>query len=223
MKILIVEDDISIAELLCDSLKDWGYEAKYIKDFLSITEQVAKIRPHLVLLDVKLPFHNGFYWCKEIRNISNIPIIFISSNSDKMNMVMAMNMGADDYITKPFDISVLVAKIQALLRRTYTFQKQNNMIEYHGLILLIDENAISYNGKKVGLTKNEFKILELLLKNKGCPISKKDLMMKLWNDDYFVSDNTLFVNIARLRKTLENIGLPELIVTKKGIGYMVNE
>jgi DNA-binding response OmpR family regulator len=141
--------------LLCDSLKDWGYEVDYIKDFLSITEQMAKI--------------------------------------------------------------------QALIRRTYTFQKQNNMIEHHGLILLIDENAISYNGQKVDLTKNEFKILELLLKNKGCPISKKDLMIKLWNNDCFVSDNTLFVNIARLRKTLKNIGLPELIVTKKGIGYMVNE
>ena len=153
--ILIVEDDSSIAELLCDSLKDWGYEVDYIKDFLSITEQMAKI--------------------------------------------------------------------QALIRRTYTFQKQNNMIEHHGLILLIDENAISYNGQKVDLTKNEFKILELLLKNKGCPISKKDLMIKLWNNDCFVSDNTLFVNIARLRKTLKNIGLPELIVTKKGIGYMVNE
>lgn len=223
MKILIVEDDISIAELLCDSLKEWGYEVDYIRDFLNITEQVARIKPHLVLLDVKLPFYNGFYWCKEIRNISNMPIIFISSNSDKMNMVMAMNMGADDYITKPFDTSVLLAKIQALLRRTYTFQNQNSLIEYHGLILLIDENAISYNGKNTELTKNEFKILELLLKNKGCPISKKDLMMKLWNDDCFVSDNTLFVNIARLRKTLENIGLPNLIVTKKGIGYMVNE
>ena len=139
--ILIVEDDSSIAELLCDSLKDWGYEVDYIKDFLSITEQMAKI--------------------------------------------------------------------QALIRRTYTFQKQNNMIEHHGLILLIDENAISYNGQKVDLTKNEFKILELLLKNKGCPISKKDLMIKLWNNDCFVSDNTLFVNIARLRKTLKNIGLPD--------------
>lgn len=218
---MIVEDDMTIASILSNQLSKWGYEAFYVNEFNNIIEQFAAKEPQLVLLDITLPFYNGYYWCSEIRKISKVPIIFISSNNDNMDIVMAINMGGDDFITKPFDLDVLVAKVQALLRRTYSFQGQTNMIEHKGVVLLLDEASIFYKGEKTELTRNELRILQLLLEHKGTTVSRDMIMKKLWDSDCFIDDNTLTVNVARLRKKLEEIGLAGFIITKKRLGYMV--
>lgn len=220
-KILIIEDDITIAKLIKEHLCKWDYEAEYVSDFKNITEQALHFEPHLILLDVMLPFFNGFYWCGEIRKVSKTPIIFISSASDSMNIVMAMNMGGDDFIAKPFDLNVLVAKVQALIRRTYSFAGQVNAIEHNGAILNLSDTTLFFDNQKIELTKNDFRILQLLMENIGCVVSREDIMEKLWESDSFVDDNTLTVSVTRLRKKLDDAGLTDFVKTKKGIGYMV--
>lgn len=177
----------------------------------------------MVLLDVMLPFFNGFHWCQEIRKISKVPIIFLSSANDNMNIVMAMNMGGDEYIEKPFDLNVVTAKVQAILRRAYSFQGSVNVMEYRGAVLHLNDAVISYRNRELELTKNEFRILQMLLENRGKIVSRDDLITRLWESDEFIDDNTLTVNIARLRKKLEQLGLDDMIRTKKGIGYMVEQ
>lgn len=220
-KIFIVEDDSIISSAIQKHIESWGYDAACAADLKNIITEFVEYAPQLVLLDVNLPYFNGYHWCKEIRKISNVPIIFISSASDNMNIVMAMNMGGDDYITKPFELDILTAKIQAVLRRTYDFSAQNSLLQHKGAILNIDDTTLSYNGHKVELTKNEYKILKTLMQNKGKAITRDTLMTKLWETDSYVDENTLTVNIARLRKKLENIGLIDFIITKKGIGYLI--
>lgn len=222
-KILIIEDDTVIANILGEKFRDWGYKTSILTDFRGVMDVFIQEHPQLILLDVKLPFHNGFYWCQCIRKISQVPIIFISSSDENMDMVLAMNMGADDYIVKPFDLDVLIAKINAILRRTYSFGEKIDMLKHNDLILLLGESTILYNEEKIELTKNELKIMEVLIKNKGKIISKKELMMVLWNNDEFVNDNTLVTNIMRLRKKLEEHGISDLIITKKGQGYFIND
>lgn len=220
-KVMIIEDDLTIARAIKDHLSKWDYDVTYVTDFKNITEQVIRFLPHLVLLDVVLPFFNGFYWCGEIRKISKVPIIFISSAGDNMNIVMAINMGGDDFIVKPFDLNVLTAKVGALMRRTYSFQGQINVIEHRGIVLNLSDATLIYRDQKIELTKNEFKILQLLMENIGKVVSREEIMQRLWENDAFVDDNTLTVNIARLRKKLAESGLDHFITTKKGLGYMV--
>ena len=220
-KILIIEDDMTIANTLREHLIKWQYDVEYITDFKNITEQVVTSQPHLILLDVMLPFFNGFYWCSEIRKVTNTPVIFISSVADNMNIVMAMNMGGDDFISKPFDLNVLTAKIQALIRRTYSFQGQMNIIEHNGVILNLNDTTLTYKDNKVELTKNEYKILQLVMENAGKVVSRDKIMERLWESESFIDDNTLTVNVTRLRKKLEDAGLYDFIKTKKGLGYLV--
>ena len=221
-KILIIEDDEIIAKSIEKEISNWGFTAKRITDFQDIIPQFVEFDPQLVLLDITLPFFNGYHWCTEIRKLSKVPIVFISSASDNMNIVMAMNMGGDDFIAKPFDLHVLIAKIQAILRRTYDFSTQSNLLGHNGAILNINDNSISYKGEKAELTKNEYKILQTLLENKGKTVSRDNLMIKLWETDNYVEENTLNVNITRLRRKLEAIGLKNFITTKKGLGYIIN-
>ena len=184
-------------------------------------EEFAAFAPHLVLLDIGLPFRNGYHWCGEIRQVSRAPIIFLSSASDNMNIVMAMNMGGDDFIAKPFDLEVLAAKIQALLRRTYDFGASAPLLECRGAVLDTGDNTLRYEGQKLELSRNEYRILQVLLEHKGRTVSREALMQKLWETDSFVDENTLTVNMARLRRKLEGVGLKEFILTKKGLGYIV--
>lgn len=222
-KILIVEDDTIIADILKNQLFKWGYEAENVSDFNNVVEEFKKYNPQLLILDITLPFYNGFHWCTEIRKISKVPIIFASSASDNMNLIMAINMGADDFIAKPFDLNVMVAKVQALLRRTYSFQGEINILESNGIVLNLGNMTLTYNNHKVELSKNEFKILEVLLKNKNKTVSRDEIMKQLWDSDSFIDDNTLTVNVTRLRKKLEDIGIKGVIKTKKGIGYLIGD
>lgn len=220
-KIMVIEDDITIAGAIKDHLSKWDYDVIYVTDFKNITEQVIRFEPHLILLDIMLPFFNGFYWCSEIRRISKVPIMFISSAGDNMNIVMAMNMGGDDFIAKPFDLNVLTAKVGALIRRTYSFKGQVNIIEHNGVVLNLGDTTLTYQDKKIELTKNDYKILQLLMENIGKVVSREEIMQRLWENDTFIDDNTLTVNITRLRKKLVESGLDNFIKTKKGLGYMV--
>lgn len=220
-KILIVEDDAVIAKSIKEYLNSWNYEVELISDFKDIMQEFINFDPHLVLLDISLPFFNGYHWCSEIRKISKIPIIFISSMSENMNIIMAVNMGGDDFISKPFDLSVLVAKVQALLRRSYSFGGKMDIIDHKGMVLNLDDATIEYNNNKLELTKNEFKILQILFENIGRVIPRNIIMTKLWESDSYIDDNTLTVNMTRIRRKLSDIGICDLIKTKKGIGYMV--
>ena len=220
-RIFIIEDDEIIANLLKQNLCSWGYDVSCAQDFSNIIQEFARLDPQLVLLDLKLPFYNGFHWCEEIRRISQVPIIFISSAADNMNMVMAMSRGADDFIAKPFDMDVLTAKIQAILRRTYSFGTPGNVLEYKGALLNPPRCTLTWNGHDIALTKNELRILEILLEHAGQTVSRDALMTRLWESDSFVDDNTLTVNITRLRRKLEGEDLKDFIITKKGLGYMV--
>ena len=222
-RILIIEDDDTIAKNIAVHFNRWNYETKQIADFKNIMEEFLKFAPQLVLLDIGLPFYNGFYWCQEIRKISKVPILFLSSMNDNMNIVMAMNMGGDEFIEKPFDLNVLTAKVQALLRRSYSFQGNGNVLEYEGMILNLNDASFSYKEKNVSLTKNEFRILQMLMENAGKIIARDDIMASLWESDEFIDDNTLTVNVARLRKKLENAGMDNWIRTKKGIGYYLKK
>jgi len=218
---MIIEDDITIAKTIKDHLSKWDYDVMFVTDFKNVTEQVIRFEPQLILLDIMLPYYNGFYWCNEIRRISKVPIIFISSAGDNMNIIMAMNMGGDDFISKPFDLNVLTAKVGALIRRTYTFQGQMNVIEHKGVILNLSDATLTYKNQKIELTKNEYKILQLLMENIERVVSRDEIMQRLWESDEFIDDNTLTVNITRLRKKLTELGLENFIITKKGIGYIV--
>ncbi len=220
-KIMIVEDDATIAHALAAHLERWDYETRCVEDFKNILGSFAEFDPQLVLLDIMLPFFNGFHWCQKIRKVSEVPIIFLSSANDNMNIVMAMNMGGDEFIEKPFDLNVVTAKVQAILRRSYSFQGTMNVMEYHGAVLNLNDATLANNDKKLDLTKNEFRILQMLLENEGRIVSRDSIITRLWESDEFIDDNTLTVNIARLRKKLEQIGLEQMIRTKKGIGYMV--
>ena len=222
-RILIIEDDATIANTIKMTIESWGNQASLINDFEQVIKEFVDYDPQLVLLDVSLPFYNGFYWCNEIRKVSKVPIIFISSASDNMSIVMAMNMGGDDYITKPFDLNVLSAKIQAVLRRTYDFVGTSNLLEHNGVVLNISDASITYQDKKIELTKNDFKMLQLLMENKGIIVSREEMMIKLWESDEYIDDNTLTVNMTRLRKKLEEIGISDFILTKKGLGYQLCE
>ena len=222
-RILIIEDDDTIAKNIAAHFNRWNYETKQIADFKNIMEEFLKFDPQLVLLDIGLPFYNGFYWCQEIRKISKVPILFLSSMNDNMNIVMAMNMGGDEFIEKPFDLNVLTAKVQALLRRSYSFQGNGNVLEYEGMILNLNDASFSYKEKNVSLTKNEFRILQMLMENAGKIIARDDIIARLWESDEFIDDNTLTVNVARLRKKIENAGMDNWIRTKKGIGYYLKK
>lgn len=220
-KILLVEDDEIISKSIKQYLENWDFEVKQARDFKNITNEFTECNAHIVLLDLILPFCDGFYWCKEIRKISNVPIVFLSSASDNMNIVMAVNMGGDDFISKPFNVSVLLAKIQAILRRTYDMPNGISILEHKGIILNLNDFTLSYRDKSIELTKNEFRILETLLVNKGKIVSRDTLMMKLWQDDNYVEENTLTVNVTRLRKKLEDLGIDDFIKTKVGCGYII--
>lgn len=221
-KILIVEDDISMAKAMKKHLESWGNSVEYVRDFQKVIQEFTSCDPHLVLVDIMLPFFNGYHWCSEIRKISNVPVIFISSASDNMNIVMAMNMGGDDFIAKPFDLNVLTAKIQAVLRRTYDMAGKIPVLEHKDAILNLGDTTLTYQGKKIDLSKNEFRILQTLMENKGRVVSRDTLMMRLWETDDYVEENTLTVNIARLRKKLDGAGLRGFIATKVGGGYIVS-
>ncbi len=220
-RIFIVEDDMTIANALSLHLSRWNYDVVCAEDFKNIVESFAAFDPQLVLLDIMLPFFNGFHWCQEIRKISRVPIIFLSSASDNMNIVMAMNMGGDEFIEKPFDLNVVTAKIQAVLRRAYSFQGSGNILEHQGLILNLNDASVMYREQKLTLTKNEFRILQILLESSGKIVSRDTIITGLWESDEFIDDNTLTVNISRLRKKLEDLGLGDCIKTKKGIGYII--
>lgn len=252
-RILVVEDDAVIAGQIGKYLAKWGYEVETVKDFADVMGQFAAYEPQLVLMDIGLPFYNGYYWCGEIRKISQVPIIFISSASDNMNIVMAVNMGGDDFVTKPFDLEILQAKVQALLRRTYAFTAPGTVLEYQGVLLNVADMSLSYHkrkenvlqnkedvqergkspeetdnvrndsGRRIELTKNEFRILQTLFETPGGVVSRDMLMKRLWDDECFVDDNTLTVNMNRLRRRLEEIGLSDFVRTKKGVGYFLGD
>ena len=220
-RILVVEDDESIASSIKNYLENWNYEVELINNFRNVIQEFLQFEPHIVLLDIMLPFYDGYYWCKELRKISNAPIIFISSAADNMNIVMAVNMGGDDFIAKPFDLSVLCAKVQASLRRAYDMTGSISAIEHNGVVLNLNDFKLSYQDKVLELTKNEFRIMETLLLNKGKIVSRDTLMTKLWQDGNYVEENTLTVNVTRLRKKLEDLGLVDFIKTKVGCGYVI--
>ena len=217
-KILIVEDDRGIAEGIQSLLEQWGME---VQDFRNITGEFETYQPHLILLDIKLPSYDGYYWCGQLRQRTAAPIIFISSAADNMNIVMAMNMGGDDFIAKPFDLDVLTAKVQALLRRTYDFAPAEPVLSHRGAVLQTGGQSLLVNGEKLPLSKNEYRILWTLLKEKGKIVSRERLMEALWQTDSFVDENTLSVNMARLRKKLDGAGLAGFIATRVGAGYLV--
>ena len=220
-RILIVEDDRVIAKSIKQHIEAWGCSARTVRDFSDVMHEFAEFNPHLILMDIGLPFFDGYHWCSEIRKVSQVPVIFISSAADNMNIVMAVSMGGDDFIAKPFDLSVLTAKVQAMLRRTYDFSGVSNLIEHRGAILNISDATLIYEGNIVDLTKNEYRILQALMENRGRAVSRDMLMKRLWETDSFVDENTLTVNVARLRKKLEQAGMQDFIRTKKGIGYLV--
>lgn len=220
-RILIVEDDRGIADAIAKQAQMWDLEVKCVENFRNVLQEFVQFSPHIVLLDIILPFFNGYHWCSEIRKVSKVPIIFISSASDNMNIVMAINMGGDDFIMKPFDMNVCIAKIQALIRRTYDFASSAPLIEHRSAILNTGDNTLTYNGVNIELTKNEYMILLTLMENKGKVVSRERLMERLWKSDSFVDENTLTVNVNRLRKKLDKAGLNEFITTKFGQGYIV--
>ena len=220
-KLLIVEDDLGIAQAIQTQASLWNFDVRIVENFRDVTGEVTSFSPHIILLDITLPFFNGYHWCSEIRKFSRVPIIFISSAADNMNIIMAMNLGADDFVAKPFDLNVLLAKIQALLRRSYDFAGSSSVIEHKGVMFQVNDGTITYNGVKLELTKNESKIMQTLLANKEEIVTRDTLMTKLWESDSYVDENTLSVNVNRLRKKLAEIGLENFIITKKGIGYRI--
>ena len=220
-RVLIVEDDRSIAELIKENAQMWDIDCRIAENFREVMAEFTEYQPHIVLLDIGLPVLSGYHWCGEIRKISKVPIIFISSASDNMNIVMAMNMGADDFIAKPFDGTVLIAKIQALLRRVYDFAASVPVLEHRGAFLNTGDDTLVYNGETIPLSKNEYRILLCLMENKGKVVSRERLMERLWKTRQFVDENTLTVNINRLRKRLDAAGLTDFITTKIGVGYLV--
>ena len=222
-KIMIVEDDASLAKALQKTISSWDYDVRCVKRFDAVTDECREIEPHLVIMDIMLPFYNGYHWCAEIRKFSKVPVMFLSSAADNMNIVMAVNMGGDDFIAKPVDGTVLVAKIQALLRRCYDMPMPVPTLSHNGVTLDLGDTTVSYNGSTIELTKNEFRIMQTLLENKGKVVSRDALMIKLWQADCYVEENTLTVNVNRLRHKLAEIGVTDLIKTKVGSGYIIEQ
>ena len=221
-KIMIIEDEEKIANIIKKSLEKWGFETYIVKDFNDIFQEFLHINPQLVLMDVNLPAYDGFYWCSKIRSMSKVPVIFLSSRSTNMDIVMAVNMGGDDYITKPFSIEVINAKINAILRRTYSYRDSNmDVLDCKGAMLSLKDNILYYQDKTIELTRNEFKILYILMKEYETIVSREDIMQELWQDENFIDDNTLTVNINRLRKKLNKIGLNDFIKTIINQGYVI--
>lgn len=220
-KIFIIEDDEIIAGSVKKHLEKWGYEVRCAENFKDVLKEVLSYEPELILLDISLPFYNGFFLCNEIRKHTKAPIIFISSADDNMNIVMAMDMGGDDFVAKPFDLTVLTAKINAMIRRSYSYKGSVNLLEAQGVRLNLSSTVVSFSDKNQELTKNEFKILQILMENPGKIISRDTIMTHLWESDSFIDDNTLTVNITRIRKKLSKIGVEDFIKTKKGIGYFI--
>lgn len=220
-KLFLVEDDSGIASAVTKLAEAWAFEVRCCRDFRRVTEELTEFAPHIVLLDIGLPFFNGYHWCGEIRKLSNVPIIFISSAADNLNIVMAMNLGADDFIAKPFDGNVLMAKVQALLRRTYDFAESAPILSHRGAFLNTGDNTLTYQDERIELSKNEYRILACLMEQKGSVVSREKLMERLWETDSFVDENTLSVNVNRLRKKLETSGLSGFITTKFGVGYLI--
>ena len=222
MKILIVEDDNDIAEILANELSVWGYDTVCVKDFNNVLDEFKSEKPELVLMDIILPYFNGFYWCQKIREISKVPLMFISSKSEDIDIVQAMQFGGDDYIAKPINIQIVRAKIVALLRRSYDFAEETDYLVFGNVKLLLSAAKLEFMGKVAELTRTELMILETLFKDRGA-VSKRDKIMdKCWQEENFIDDNTLAVNMTRLRKKLAEIGLDDFIQTKKGIGYFLN-
>ena len=220
-KIFVVDDSQIISEKLKNELEKWGFEVALVYDFEKVFDVFKSEKPDLVVMDIGLPFYDGYFWTRKIRDISNVPMIFLSSKEDTMNKIMAMEMGADDFVSKPFEMDLLLAKIKALLRRTYDYKENLSRLEIRGLILDLKSMAISFGEKSLDLSKNEFKILETLMVNKGNVVSRDKLMTSLWSTDIYIDDNTLTVNISRLRKSLAGLGVGDFIKTKQGYGYYV--
>ncbi|WP_298483550.1 response regulator transcription factor [uncultured Ruminococcus sp.] len=220
-RIFLVEDDRSIADALRHQLEQWDFEVHVAENFRKVLAEFSAFQPHLVLMDIALPCYNGYHWCQEIRQVSKVPIVFLSSASDNMNLVMAIHMGGDDFIPKPFDWNVLLAKIQALLRRTYDFGGQVSVLEHREAMLNTADAVLTYHGQRIDLTKNEYRILQMLMEHKGKVVSREALMQRLWETDSFVDENTLTVNVNRLRKKLDQAGLHDFIRTKVGMGYLL--
>lgn len=220
-RIFIVEDDAVIAAAVAEHLRSWGWEVRCAENFNHILSEFAAFNPQMVLMDISLPCFNGYHWCSQIRQVSRVPVIFISSAADNLNIVMAMNMGGDDFIAKPFNLEVLTAKLQAMVRRTYDFAGQSCLLEHREAVLNVDDGTLNVGESRIPLTRNEHRILQILLENKGRIVGRDTLMLRLWESDSYVDDNTLTVNVARLRKKLEENGLPGFITTKKGSGYLI--
>ena len=222
-RIFIVEDDAAIAAALQKHLTTWGFDVRCAEDFRNVLAECTAFDPQLVLLDITLPFYNGYHWCQELRRVSNVPVVFLSSASDNMNIVMAMNMGGDDFIAKPFDQGVLMAKVGAMLRRSYDFGGGAPVLEHRGLALNTGEGVATYRGKRIELSKNEARILTALMESRGKTVSRERLMQRLWETDSFVDENTLTVNVNRLRKKLDAAGLKGFITTRFGEGYLLED
>ena len=221
-KIMIVEDDPKMRGIILENIIRWGFQGFYVENFYNVFQEFINNEVHLILMDINLTAYDGFYWCSKIREVSKVPIIFISSRNTNMDIIMAVNMGGDDFIQKPFSLEVLMAKISALLRRSYDYTSiSSNIIEHSGVILNLKDNTVMYQAGKLELTKNEFKILYTLMLDKGEIVSREKIMRALWEDESFVDDNTLTVNINRLRKKLEDLGLIDFVQTKKGQGYVI--
>ena len=220
-RVFLVEDDPGIARAVCAHLAQWGLETRAAEDFAHVLDELTAFGPQLVLMDISLPFFNGYYWCAQLRKVSSIPVIFISSAAENMNIVMAMNMGADDFIAKPFDLEVLTVKVQALLRRTYDYAASEPVLCHRGAILRPGDQSLLVGEQTLALSKNEYRILWTLLREKGRIVSREKLMEALWQTDSFIDENTLSVNMARLRRKLDSVGLSGFITTKIGAGYLV--
>lgn len=221
-RIFLVEDDLALAGAVKKHLESYGLSVTCASDFTDVAGEFVACRPQLVLMDIKLPCRDGYYWCSRIREVSAVPVVFLSSASDNMNIVMALNMGADDFIAKPADPMVLTAKVQAVLRRTYEITGAGRTMEFCGAQLCLDDDCVRTETEQIELTKNEFRILQMLLENRGKIVSREELMTRLWQSDLYVEENTLTVNVARLRKKLEEGGLRDVIRTKPGRGYIIS-
>ncbi|WP_340026411.1 response regulator transcription factor [Paenibacillus sp. FSL K6-1096] len=220
-RIMIVEDDEKIRRIVADTLRKWKYEVMAVSSFEQVLEEFTASQPHLVLLDVNLPVYDGYYWCQQIRSVSKVPIIFLSSRNQNMDVIMAINMGADDFVQKPFDLDVLVAKVSALLRRNYTYQDESLQMTHRQLVFHLANSSVEYGGQTAELSRNEFIILQTMMRNIGSIVSRDALMQVLWSDEQFIDDNTLTVNVNRLRRKIAMLGLEDFIVTRKGMGYTI--
>ncbi|MEW8986768.1 MAG: response regulator transcription factor [Bacillus sp. (in: firmicutes)] len=221
-KIMMIEDDVKIRKIVAETLKKWQYEVVEVTEFDQVMIEFEQSEPHLILLDINLPVFDGYYWCRQIRTVSKVPIIFLSSRNQNMDIIMAINMGGDDFIQKPFDLDILVAKISALIRRKYTYEEAENIhFNHRGLKLNVTNSTIEYNGQTTELSRNEFVLLQFMMRKVGKIVAREDLMQALWNEEQFIDDNTLTVNVNRMRRKITALGLEDFIITRKGMGYII--